>query len=304
MAVGHGPASDRFLGDLRLVGDLRPSHGAVVRIPVVPELCDAAGGVRAGVMATLVDVVGGVAAARGMHPRRTATADLAIEIVEPAIGPFVEARSTTLRVGSTTFVIEASVFDVDPAGGTPDRQVAWATMTFAVLDRPAPGENPPAWRDPPSHWTTTGSGFAVPVDDALGITVVDPARGMASLPVGQYVRNSFGAAQGGVLALLAEIAAEEAIACRVGAEPTVTDLHMAYLSLGRAGPIVSRATVLGDRSRRRDSSAAHSRHSAVVELRDRGGAGRMTTLVTVGASVGEGQNAMAIEPTTSSPVSP
>ncbi len=56
----------------------------------------------------------------------------------------------------------------------------------------------------------------------------------------------------------------------------MTDLQVAYLSLGRVGPIVSR-------SRRLDAGGGPSAGSAVVELLDRGAGDRLTTVMNVRA---------------------
>lgn len=55
----------------------------------------------------------------------------------------------------------------------------------------------------------------------------------------------------------------------------VTDLQIAYLALGRVGPITSRVRVLG--------TGPTGRAGAMVELRDPGAEDRLTTVVNVGA---------------------
>ena len=253
---------------------------------MTPHVTGPDGGVRAGVLATLVDVVGGSAALRSLHPDWMATADLTLQIVRPAVGPYVEARAAVLRRGRTTLVVEALVFDVDHDGSDMDPDgpgpvgspTAWASMTFAVL----PGRETTSVGDVsselPHRWSFTGAGLDGPVTDALSISVDDAASGLVSLPVHDYLRNSFGAVQGGVMATLGEVATE----AMVGADrafpgvPVVTDLQVAYLSLGRIGPIVSR-------SRRLDAGAGTSTGSAVVELLDQGAGGRLTTVVNARA---------------------
>ena len=49
-------------------------------MPVVPELCGDDGAVRAGALATLVDVIGGGLAATTAHPNWIATADLTLHL--------------------------------------------------------------------------------------------------------------------------------------------------------------------------------------------------------------------------------
>jgi len=98
--------------------------------------------------------------------------------------------------------------------------------------------------------------------------------------VQEYVVNSFSAVQGGVMALLAEVAGAEALGAAQGSDGAsivVTDLQVAYLALGRVGPIVTRATVL--------DAGSGGRRSAAVELVDEGGEGRLATAVNIGAAL-------------------
>jgi uncharacterized protein (TIGR00369 family) len=279
--IGH------FLGDLGLESEVLAPGRAVVRMRVCPEVTAADGGVRAGVLATMVDVVGGVAALRLVGPDWLATADLTLQVVRPLTGPVVEARGTVVRKGRTTLVLEAGVFDV-AAGGSPtgpDRDPgpgAWATMTFAIL----PGRSPTSTVDVPDglsdRWSLSGPGFDRPIVDALSISVTDESVGAVSMPVSGYLHNSFGAVQGGVMALLGEAAGAAALGA-AGAvsrtEPVVNDLRLTYLALGRVGPIVSRTSVL-------EAPGEGWGGSALVELLDRGAGDRLTTLIQVGAAVG------------------
>ncbi|MHB1517922.1 MAG: hotdog fold thioesterase [Acidimicrobiales bacterium] len=321
------PGSARhFLGDLGVDGKTDCEGLCIARIQVNTAKCNARGEVRAGVLATLVDVVGGVLAARELYPDWMATADLALRIIRPARGPVVEARASVLRRGRATLVVEAFVYDVDDRNqyvrGDADaghghgaksissphseRRVAWASMTFAVLasggaEGPSDSRFPGNDTSDSDHsggtslsdylfgrtWSMNGPGFDVPVTDGVGITISDPAGGVASVEVNEYVQNSIGALQGGVMALLAETAAEQAVASAVGgeAEVRITDLQMAYLALGRIGPIESRVTVLeGDGIGERCLFPPAGRQSALVELHDRGDDDRLTTVVTVGTS--------------------
>ncbi len=281
---GDRPAR-HFLADLGMEAESIGDSGGCVRIPVTPRVTAADGGVRAGVLATLVDVVGGTLAARELRPDWMATADLTLQVVRPVVGPIVEARATVLRKGRTTLVIEASVYNVANddadagAGGERTLPVAWATMTFAILPGRSPTSSIDAETELPSRWAFTGSGVDESVVDALSISVEDAGAGRVSMPVRAYLFNSFGAVQGGVMAVLGEVAGAAAVGHAAGVEGgsvVVTDLQIAYLALGRVGPIVSRSRVL-------DAGGGDSRRSAVVELVDEGAGGRLTTVINVGA---------------------
>ncbi len=282
--VGYPPVG-HFLGDLGLEAEAVSPGRAVVRSRVTPEITGADGGVRAGVLATLVDVVGGVAALRMVEPPDwLATADLTLQVVHPLVGPVIEARATAVRKGHTTLVLEATVSDSTEGGSPsgPDPQAgpaAWATMTFAIL----PGRTPSSTLDVPAglpdRWSLHGPGFDRPIADALGIAVTDRPRGAVDMPVRDYLYNSFGAVQGGVMALLGEVAGAAALgaAARTPSDPVVSDLRLAYLALGRVGPMVSRTSVLG-------APDGPAGGSAVVELIDAGAGDRLTTVIQVGAA--------------------
>ena len=149
-------------------------------------------------------------------------------------------------------------------------------MTFAVLPAhdPAPTVTMPAGL--PSQWAFTGGGFEEPVHEVVGIEVVDAAAGRVSLEVRPYLHNSFGALQGGVIGMLAEAAGAESLGAALGGDGSdvvVTDLQIAYLALGRVGPVTTSARVL--------EAGGDGRCSAVVEFRDSGGGDRLMTVANV-----------------------
>ena len=285
MSFAGYPPPEHFLGDLGMEAEGSTETTARVRTRVTPYVCSADGGVRVGVLATLVDIVGGAIAARVLRPDWMATADLAIELVGAPVGPWVEARGSVLRRGRTTLVIEALVVAVDEDGtdttvdGRAADPVAWASMTFAVLPAKSGGSPVQLAADLPVRWAFTGGALALPVLDALPVTVLDGPAGRVSVPARPYLHNSFGAVQGGVVALIAEAAGAEALGAAQGLDGTamvVTDLQVAYLALGKVGPIVSSARVL--------ATGPDGRAGAVVELRDAGADDRLTTVVNVTAA--------------------
>jgi acyl-coenzyme A thioesterase PaaI-like protein len=298
VALADYPPADHLLRDLGIEGEVVSPTEVRLGLEVTPHVTGADGGVRAGVLATAVDVVGGSVALRAAGRERMATADLVVEMVRPARGPFLEARAALRRRGRTTLVVEAVVFETTEgpgapgapdgspvAPGAPDGSpVAWASMTFTLLPpRTDPdldeSDSVDVAREMPGRWVFAGEGLERPVFDALGIEVIDAPSGSLSMPALSYHRNSFGAVQGGAMALLAEAAGEEAIRAALGpgaGSVAVTGLQVAYLALGRDGPIESRVRVL--------DPAPGPRSCAVVELSDAGAEDRVTTLVNVGAS--------------------
>jgi len=234
-------------------------------MPVVGELCTDQGSARAGALATLVDVIGGGLAAGAAAPGWIATADLTLAVVGSArAGAVVEARAQVLRAGRTTVVIEVALVDER------ERDVGIATMSFAVLPRretnPVADDlhaSPPTMASPTSH-------LEGPLLEQLGLEVRDAAQGVVEVPVIDWSLNSMGAMQGGVVATVADAAAEAALRAATGRPLVVTDLYVTYLGFGRVGPVRSRVDVLG-------TSAGHG--AARVELFDAGAENRQMTVV-------------------------
>src|SRR5271157_1722524 len=169
--------------------ELTTETSARVRTRVTPFVTTADGGVRSGVLATLVDIVGGAVAARVLRPDWMATADLALQLVGPVLGPWVEARGSVARRGRTTLVLEALVVCVDEDGtdtvvnGRPADPVAWASMTFSVLPAQNPSSSVQAAGEPPVRWALSGGGLDRPVLEALAVEVLDGTAGRLSLGV-------------------------------------------------------------------------------------------------------------------------
>jgi acyl-coenzyme A thioesterase PaaI-like protein len=253
-----------------------------VRTRVTPFVTTPDGGVRVGVLATLVDVVGGAIAARVLRPDWLATADLAVQRTGPVHGSWVEARGSVVRRGRTTLVIEALVASVDEdgreveVGGVPAGPVAWASMTFAVLPARNPASSVQMAGDLPVRWSFDGGSLGAPIFDVLPVEVLDGPSGRVSVAIRPYLHNSFSAIQGGVIALIAEAAAAEALGASAGGDASsvvVTDLQIAYLALGRVGPVTTSTRALG--------TGPDGHASAVVELRDSGAEDRLMTVVDV-----------------------
>jgi len=276
------PPPQHILGDLGMEAELTTETTARVRTRVTPFVTSADGGVRSGVLATLVDIVGGAIAARVLRPDWMATADLALQLIGPVQGPWVEARGSVARRGRTTLVLEALVVCVEEDGtdtvvdGRTADPVAWASMTFSVLPAQNPASSIQMATELPARWAFDGGNLDRPILEALPVHVLDAAAGRLSVEVRPYLYNSFRAVQGGVIALLAEASGAEALAAAHGLDATgfvVTDLQIAYLALGRVGPVVTSARVLG--------SGPDGRAGAVVELRDQGADDRLMTVANV-----------------------
>ena len=261
-----------MLRDLGIESEMRPDGTASAWLPVTAHVGAAWGGVRAGVLATLVDVAGGALAVRAAQPDWIATADLAVATSAPASGPSVEARVQVARRGRTTLVVEVHLYDAPAAfaSGT-GPPIGWGSMTFALLPR---RDTTPQLDELPDEGTRTsfrspGAHLARPIVDAAGI---EHAVGSTTLAVTSYVGNSLGAVQGGMMALLGDVAGATAVGEAIGAEATSVDIQVTYLALGRSGPIRAQADVL---------AIDGVRGAATVHLYEDDGDGRLTTVVNV-----------------------
>ncbi len=234
------PPQHHMLRDLRIEFE-HGAHESRAWIPAAAEAADARGHVRTGVLATLVDVIGGGLAALAAAPGWIATADLTLHTLVPILAgrhTTLAAVGRVLRAGRTTVVIECAITsEPDPP------PAAFATMTFSILERR--DVNPvlvAADGDPVRQsMATATSRFDRPLLDAFGIRVLAP--GVTELDVSPYVVNSLGAVQGGALATLAELAAESLDPNGLAA---TVDLQIGYLALAKDGPVRAIARALGE----------------------------------------------------------
>jgi acyl-coenzyme A thioesterase PaaI-like protein len=197
---------------------------------VRPDLCRADGSLRIGVLATLLDSVGGLVTGMAVLPDWVVTADLSVRTWGPttggAAGNRVHGDAHLLRRGRST-----SIGEVRLHAGDPSAPCGAGVITSGVLtpDFPLPAELgqvmvPPHRPDPPDGYP--------PLPDWLGV-VARPDG--AELAVHPKLANPWGMVHGGVTAMLCDLAAE-AVTGRV-----VDDLLVRYLRPARIGPV--RATV-------------------------------------------------------------
>lgn len=223
----------------QLAVEVHPAgDGAVeLRCPVHPGVLHPAGGVRCGVLATAADVAGGLLSARTVFPDWIATAALTLDQLRPTVDDGdLRLPTRVLRAGRSMAVLG---FDVLDRLGT----VGHGTMTFTRLARrdtnpELPGDGPrsgPATfaADPPA---------AEPLPALAGVRLVD--IGVAELDLTDVVRNSLGSVQGGMLGLVAEMAAETAGASELGRAARTLDLGLDYVAVARQGPVRARAVVV------------------------------------------------------------
>jgi uncharacterized protein (TIGR00369 family) len=238
--IEHGtyPPERHVLRDLRAEFEQPGDGKGYGWLPVVGEVRNPSGSVHAGVLATLVDMLGGGLAATTVAPDWIATADLTLHVLPRPAADEVRAVAQVLRAGRTTAVIEVALHD---DAGT----IGAATMSFARLVRrddnpevPAPGA---AGRGtlalPDSH-------LALPIVEQLGFAIVDAESGAIELPITPYIGNTLDAVQGGVVATAAVVAADAIVGAEAGPSVETVDLQITYLALVKDGPLRTAARLV------------------------------------------------------------
>jgi acyl-coenzyme A thioesterase PaaI-like protein len=206
---------------------------------------------------TLADVLIGRLASRNTAPRISVTADLGVRLFRPVAGERVVVSARLRKVGRTMSVGDATIH-LERTG----ELVGTSLGTF--LASPRPGDHALSGF-PPERRATRRAGT---LREHIGITSPEP--GVAELgTLRPDVVNATQSLQGGVAALLGEVATYSAVGGLDGPAQVVDTLGVHYLAAGRDGPFVATAEPL-------ERTAARS--SFRVELRD-GGRDRVIALI-------------------------
>lgn len=226
-----------------------------------PAIC-VAGSLRATVIASAIDLVGGFHTRAIAGTDATFTSDLSLRIPSPGRPERLTTRAELLRAGKRLVSTRITI----DAGALP---YAFGMTTFTRIPRP-PGEAP----DLASLATPLRIDrhpLERPLDEAVGIERVDERAGRLRLPLRSALRNPEGVMQGALVALVVECAALALANEATTREHVVTELDLRYLAAASEGPVESRADWIGrpeDRMIR-------------VELRDAGRDHRITTAALV-----------------------
>jgi acyl-coenzyme A thioesterase PaaI-like protein len=246
----HAISESHFIGELGLTHwvDRDVSYG---KADITAEmLVPGTSIVRIGILATFADLVAGQPPSGAMNP----TTDLSVHIHCPTEMSTVHLESRLVKAGATLVVIETRL--------TADHQAApFATSLATFMNRKIQSTGRPN-----QHSVRLG----LPVAERIGARVTGP--GTVEMMIRDDVGNSFGTVQGGVLAVLAELAAESALDQD---DPfVITDLDARYLNRVKVGPVEATAEILIDRLPRRTFG---------VHVRDRG-ENRVVTYVAASGS--------------------
>jgi len=266
------PPRDHILRDLGVCLEFQGKERAVIRAPVVPAICRKDGALQVGAVATLIDVLGGALTIRAVHPDWIATAGLSVHMTGRPSSDSVSAAGEVIRAGRTMAIIDVDIREREDNPEVPTRSIGTAMMTFSRLPR---REDTPAFQldtDTPETFVfaTEGAGLDQPYRDAAGVRVLDEGAGATEMEMKNYVRNSVGVLQGGMIAVLADVAGEIAARSAVHKSLTTRDLEIHYLSQGKRGPFRTRARLV---------RITHDTALTRVEVIDRGMEDRLIAVV-------------------------
>jgi uncharacterized protein (TIGR00369 family) len=236
------PPEQHVLRDLRVEFEQRADGLGYGWLPVDGFVRNPSGSVHAGVLATLVDLLGGGLAATTVAPDWIATADLTLHVLPRPAADEVEGVARVLRAGRTTAVIEVELRDAVGALGI-------ATMSFARLIRR--DENPvvpPPGSSGRGTLASAGSRLTEPIVDRVGFAVVEASAGIVELPLTPYVGNTLAAVQGGVVATAVAVATDAIVGAKSGVPVETVDLQITYLSLVKDGPLRTSAHLVDPRT--------------------------------------------------------
>lgn len=204
------------------------------------------GRVELGGVLTVVDLVAGSVCLRSVAPDWMATSTLMFHLTdEDLVVEELMLTADAARVGRNVVTVEVHARSV--ASGA---LIGEGIATFARLPRREsnlPVVGGPDGRGHVDRFSFSGDGRDIGAGgsfaDAVGCSVVDASTGATETPVTEYVRNSFGAVNGGVVAGLVEVAAREVVGAPRGS-PHICGVTIHYFSQGRIGPVRTSASLL------------------------------------------------------------
>lgn len=243
------PPEHHILRDLKLESE-RPERGrALSLVPLSPAVLSPSGIARLGIIGVTVDAAGALTALVEALPDRIATQDLSYTASGHARqGPLI-VSCRLLRAGQRLITVAATLADGcgndDPDQATP---VGEAILSFSLIPNRPGNDDLSHLHEPVIERRTmamAASGFGdTSLWEAIGLDVVDAAAGVVQVPMTDYVRNSFGTINGGVMIMAAEAAAELAAQHALGAPVAAMSLNYRFLDQTRIGPAQTQTTVL------------------------------------------------------------
>ncbi|MGB0620384.1 MAG: PaaI family thioesterase [Myxococcota bacterium] len=240
--------------------DLDPT-GHRLAISPYPWICRA-GALRATIVASAIDILGGVCTREIAGADATFTSDLSLRIPSPGTPERIEAVGSRLREGRRLVTTGVMLESGGHAWG-------YGETTFSRIAR-APKDAPPleklATPTPlPSH------PLEQDLAEEVGVELLDATQGQVRIVLRPSLLNPEGVMQGALVALAVECGALACAEEALGRAQAVSELDLRYLAAASRGPVESETRWIGrpgDRMLR-------------VVLRDVGRDDRVTTTALV-----------------------
>ena len=274
-----------FCFDLHMISKLTSKDRCLMIAPLTPEISTKTGACRLGVMATMVDVAGSDPVLATWNPDWAATQDLSVHSAQPLTeGPIVvDAR--LLREGKKINFISATLYDgqgitdldaLQAAIDTPTKTsnapifAAQSLTTFTRIPRTAAtgvdSYDPNQWIGK-VRTRDSGESNRLPLDERIGLQILDSEAGITELSNNPYIANSIGTINGGVQATMLESAA-------VAMRPhlCVADIQIHFLSQLKVGPARTQGIVIRD---------AQDHSVVIIKLMDAGADNKLLATATI-----------------------
>lgn len=241
----HPYPADHMWRDLEFSMEYDEEKRCIIKAPVAPGLCGDQGTMQVGFIATLFDLVGGELAARTAYPDWIATADLVLYSKERARAGAAEftAVARVVRAGRSSIVIESDMLvRSSPRGAAVS--VGAAMAAFTRLKSREDTAQVARVDGPHQVFSLEGHVPSQSILERAGLRVLDEAAGVVEIRMSEYIRNAFHGVNGGIFGVLADAAGQCAARAAAGRPLVTSDLAIHYLSMGKAGPFRTRATVV------------------------------------------------------------
>lgn len=228
MSVAAGqeyPPPEHFLRDLAVVSWLEAETVAVAELTVTQAVLDSSGTVGLGALISLVDIACARATLASASPDWVTTADLSLHTRARPCDGVVRSEARLVRAGSRLIHVDV---DLGRVGGATGSFVRVPSASSRVEAAPVVlGER--------STMASEAAKLETPLTKRMGFRVVDDT---VEVDASEYVANSVGSVNGGVLGFLVAAAAEEATGW------PAADATLRYVGQTRIGPASATARVV------------------------------------------------------------
>ena len=258
----HADARAHFMATMGFDHDL-DDHSAWGTVTIGSYLQSAPGWPGVAALLTFADVLIGRLASQRTAPRISVTADLGIRVIAaPPPDGVITMTASLVKAGRSMSVGETEF----RAAGSGDL-IATSLGTFLASPRPI-DEVPDGFANDDRRPADGSSRAAETFVDQVGLRIV--GDGAVEITLRPDLLNATQSLQGGLVALLGEVAAQNAATSAAGHPHVVDSLEVHYLAAARVGPFRGTGRVL-----------AVDRNSAVVrvEVRDPGRDDRVVSVL-------------------------